>query len=53
MCLWPGQGGLGSALLPLLAGAGVGRIALFDPDRVEAHNLHRQTLYRMADLGQP
>ena len=48
-----GAGGLGSALLPLLAGAGIGKITLYDPDIVEAHNLHRQTLYRMEDLGQP
>ena len=48
-----GAGGLGSTLLPLLAGAGVGRITVFDPDRVEEHNLHRQTIYRMADLGAP
>lgn len=48
-----GAGGLGSALLPLLAGAGVGRLLIVDPDRVEVGNLHRQTLYRMADLGRP
>lgn len=48
-----GAGGLGCALLPWLAGAGVGRITLLDPDRVELGNLHRQPLYRMADVGAP
>lgn len=46
-----GAGGLGSALLPLLAGAGVGRISIVDPDHVEVTNLHRQTLYTMQELG--
>jgi molybdopterin/thiamine biosynthesis adenylyltransferase len=31
----------------------VGHLRIIDPDRVEETNLHRQTLYRMADLGQP
>ena len=46
-----GPGGPGSPVLATLAGAGVGRLTVLDHDRVEASNLHRQPLYRMADLG--
>jgi sulfur-carrier protein adenylyltransferase/sulfurtransferase len=46
-----GAGGLGCALLPYLAAAGVGHLDIFDPDRVDMSNLHRQPLYRMDDLG--
>lgn len=48
-----GVGGLGSTVLPGLAGAGVGRITLLDCDRVELKNLTRQQLYTEADVGQP
>jgi sulfur-carrier protein adenylyltransferase/sulfurtransferase len=46
-----GAGGLGCAVLPYLAAAGVGRLTIVDHDRVAESNLHRQPLYRMSDLG--
>jgi sulfur-carrier protein adenylyltransferase/sulfurtransferase len=46
-----GAGGLGCPALLYLAAAGVGRIAIVDPDSVDASNLQRQILYTSADQG--
>jgi adenylyltransferase/sulfurtransferase len=48
-----GAGGVGSAVIPALAGAGVGRLTVIDCDVVELGNLHRQSLFSEADAGQP
>lgn len=48
-----GVGGLGCPAALYLAGAGVGRITLVDPDLVAAHNLHRQVLFTSADVDKP
>jgi adenylyltransferase/sulfurtransferase len=46
-----GAGGIGSAVIPALAGAGVGRLTIIDDDIVELANLHRQPLFRERDAG--
>jgi molybdopterin/thiamine biosynthesis adenylyltransferase len=46
-----GAGGIGSAVIPALAGAGVGRLTIVDDDVIELANLHRQPLFRERDAG--
>lgn len=48
-----GAGGIGAAVIPALAGAGVGRLTIIDPDRADLSNLHRQPIYRSRDAGEP
>jgi adenylyltransferase/sulfurtransferase len=46
-----GAGGLGCPALLYLAAAGVGTIGIVDDDTVALHNLHRQVLYTVNDIG--
>ncbi len=46
-----GAGGLGSSAIAYLAAAGIGKIGIVEPDRVELSNLQRQILFETADIG--
>ncbi|WP_343616883.1 HesA/MoeB/ThiF family protein [Flavobacterium sp.] len=46
-----GAGGLGAAILPYLAGAGVGEIGIVDDDVIDVSNLHRQVIYKTSAVG--
>ena len=46
-----GAGGIGSAVIPALAGAGVGRLTIIDDDTVDRTNLQRQPIFRDDQVG--
>ena len=48
-----GCGGLGGYVIEELARLGVGRIVVIDPDCFEEHNLNRQLLSSISNLGKP
>ena len=47
-----GAGGIGAAVIPALAGAGVGQLTIIDGDTVDLSNLQRQPLYTSAEVGE-
>lgn len=47
-----GAGGIGSAAIPALAGAGIGRLTIIDDDVIDRSNLHRQPIFRDDQVGQ-
>jgi adenylyltransferase/sulfurtransferase len=48
-----GAGGIGSAVIPALAGAGIGRLTIIDNDVVDRTNLQRQPIFRDDQMGKP
>jgi len=46
-----GAGGIGSAAIPALSGAGIGSLTIVDDDVVDVTNLQRQTIFRERDVG--
>lgn len=46
-----GAGGIGCAVIPALAGAGIGVLTIIDSDVIELSNLQRQPLFRERDVG--
>jgi len=47
-----GSGGLGCSVAMALSGSGVGQIDIVDFDKVEFHNIHRQILFDLQDIGE-
>jgi len=47
-----GAGGLGSPVAEFLSRAGIGSLGIVDDDKVSLSNLHRQSLYNTADIGE-
>lgn len=47
-----GAGGLGSPILQMCSGIGIGKIGIADFDTVTIHNLHRQYLYNYNEINQ-
>ncbi|MCT1525165.1 HesA/MoeB/ThiF family protein [Sphingobacterium hotanense] len=47
-----GAGGLGSPVISYLAAAGVGQLAIADFDKVELHNLNRQTIHKESSVDE-
>ena len=48
-----GAGGIGSAVIPALGGAGIGRLTIIDDDVVDRTNLQRQPIFRDDQMGEP
>ena len=48
-----GAGGLGSPILQRLVTMGIGTVRVVDRDAIDVTNLHRQILFRDADVGEP
>ncbi len=46
-----GVGGLGCPIVDYLTRAGVGKIGIVDYDKVDASNIHRQSIYTLKDVG--
>ncbi len=47
-----GSGGLGCSVALALSGSGISTVDIVDFDRVEEHNIHRQLLFNLEDIGE-